>query len=166
MDTNNLIAYSKIYEYLLGEFPSLDTYDDRIIAQKIGYLAQDYGIYLGEMNYFWHKRGPYSRSLSTALKYFQQNRDCLIEECSNVRIYYNVLPKLDLIKSLITARTINCPEMIWLEICASLKYLSKEYPYDDIDFLSSLLIRKKPFMDFYSEDIYKSWNIMKNSVTV
>ncbi|AWV35141.1 hypothetical protein [Paenibacillus odorifer] len=166
MDTKNLIAYSKVYEYLLGEFPSDDTYEDRILAQKIGYLAQDCGIYLGEMNYFWHKRGPYSRSLASALRYFQQNRECFIQECSNVKIYYNILPKLDLIKSIIEARTKDCPEIIWLEICASLKYLSKESPSDNIDMLSSLLIKKKPFLDFHFDDIHKSWNIMNSLVTV
>ncbi|MGM1023032.1 MAG: hypothetical protein ACQEXV_21590 [Bacillota bacterium] len=160
MDNNNLIAYSKVHEHLLGRLPSSATYDDRIIAQKIGFLAQDTGIYLGDMNYFWHIRGPYSRSLASALRYFEKNRDTYIEECSRVKIYNQVIPKLNYLKSLIDAREIACPELIWLEICASLKYLSKLENSTNIEYLTSLLIKKKNFLKNYEQEMYRSWSLM------
>ncbi|WP_433943352.1 hypothetical protein [Paenibacillus sp. SN-8-1] len=164
MDTKSLIAYSKVYEHILGELPNSNDYDDRIIAQKIGYLVQDMGVYLGEMNFFWHKRGPYSRTLASALRYFEVNKESFIIDCSRVKIYDVIIPKLDHLKKLINLRPTNCSVLIWLEICASLKFLSKEFTTTEIDFLSVILLKRKPFLLPYKDDIYKSWKIMNNSI--
>ncbi|MBE7683257.1 hypothetical protein [Paenibacillus sp. P13VS] len=160
MDTKNLIAYSKVHEYILGDLPKTDTYDDRIISQKVAFLVQDVGIYLGEMDFFWHKRGPYSRSLAAALRFFNKNQEMFEESCENVRLNEYVIPKLDHLKNIINSRPSSCPKLYWLEICASLKYISKEEKNNDIDYLSSFLIKKKSFLLPYKNEIYLSWQLM------
>lgn len=166
MDYNNLIAYTKVHEFLLGRFPQSNNYNERIIAQKVGFLAQESGIYLGDMSYFWHKRGPYSRPLAAALRYFDMNREHFVVECSQIKIYDVIVPKLYLIKELIESGGSTCSQVTWLEICASLKFLSKEMNCYDIDYLCPLLLRKKPFLKPYKDDIYKSWDLMKKPVLV
>ena len=166
MDNKNLIAYSKVHEYLLGKLPNTSTYDGRIIAQKIGYLAEDMGIYLGEMSFFWHKRGPYSRSLASALRYFEKNREIFEEECMHVKINHLILPKLDYLKRIISYKSDSCPELYWLEICASLKFLSKSLRSKDIEFLSSTLIKKKPFLKPYKNEFRKSWELLNTKVLI
>lgn len=164
MDNKNLIAYSKVHEHLLGKLPSADNYEDRIVAQKIGYLVEDAGIYLGDLGFFWHKRGPYSRSLASALRYFEKNREDFEEDCSYVKIHEYVLPRLDFLKAVIAGRPIDCSNIYWLEICASLKFLSKEEGIQDIDYLSALLLKKKPFLKPFESAIYRSWNLLSNAV--
>lgn len=166
MDNKNLIAYSKVHEYLLGKLPSPNTYDGRIIAQKIGYLAEDTGIYLGEMSFFWHKRGPYSRSLASALRYYEKNKDIFQEECMHVRINQFILPKLDYLKEIISYKPESCSELYWLEICASLKFLSKSMMTKDIELLSSILLKKKPFLEPFKNELYTSWKLLNTKVSI
>ncbi|GIP08229.1 hypothetical protein J1TS5_03990 [Paenibacillus macerans] len=166
MDNNNLVAYSKVHEYLLGKLPNVNSYDDRIIAQKVGYLVQDFGIYLGEMGYFWHKRGPYSRELASALRYYEKNQENFIRECSYVKINALVIPRLEFLKNIIEKRPSSCTLLIWLEICASLRYLSKEGNKNDIDYLVMLLIKKKPFLSSYKVEMKKSWHLMNRTISV
>ncbi|SEB27991.1 hypothetical protein [Paenibacillus sp. 276b] len=164
MDNKNLVAYSKVHEHLLGKLPSADNYEDRIIAQKIGYLVEDAGIHLGDLSFFWHKRGPYSRSLASALRYFEKNREDFEEDCSYVKIHEYVLPRLDFLKGVIAGKPFDCPNIFWLEICASLKYLSKEGRTKDIDYLSNLLIKKKPFLKPYERAMHQSWELLNKVV--
>lgn len=155
------IAYSKVHEYLIGRLPSNSTYDDRIVGQKIGYLCVSFGIHLGDgLNFFWHKRGPYSRVLAAIIRHVEQNKEKIAQDCSEVVLRGSAISKLGKIKDIIDLRPDKCPENYWLEICASLKYLSNEMKSDDLTIVSNILINKKPFLKPYKNDFKEAWNIL------
>jgi uncharacterized protein YwgA len=163
MDNKTWVAYSKVHEYLMNRYPSHHTYDDRIIGQKVGYLCASSGIYLGEgLNFYWYKRGPYSKVLASIMRHIERNKLGVIDQCSKVKLRGNALPKLDHIKRLIDECPDTCTEVYWLEICASLRFLNKEYSTEDYNTLSKILLRRKPFLKSYSNEIKYSWNLLFN----
>lgn len=149
-----LISYSIVHKYLLDRYPTAENYDDRIIAQKVGYLVQSEGIYLGEgINFFWYKRGPYSRALTAMLFKIENNIQYIKKSCSSLVLKEGLKPKLDNIKKVINLRPKHLPEVYWLEINASIKYLKNENPTFNNQQLSDLLINRKPFLNIYLYDI-------------
>lgn len=156
-----LIAYSMVHEYLLGRLPSAKTYDDRIVAQKIGYLTQSKGIHLGDnLDFFWHKRGPYSRVLTSMLFKIENNKQFIKEQSRGLSIKKALKPRLDSIKHIIDGRPQSCPEVFWLEIIASLMFISKEYLTTNKQTLTEILLKRKPFLNEYSDVIDKANDIL------
>lgn len=66
--------------YLLNSLtiPSLKTFDDRLRMQKIVYLAREKGFDAG-YSFSWHRRGPYSPSL-TRMLFSSQEQNTLINQ--------------------------------------------------------------------------------------
>ncbi|QVY60914.1 hypothetical protein [Cytobacillus gottheilii] len=160
-----LVAYSMVHEYLLGRLPSAQTYDDRIIAQKVGYITKSLGIHYGKnVDFFWHKRGPYSRVLTSMLFKIENNKEEIIEDTKNLRIKGPILPKLDMIKSLIDNRPASCPEVFWLEILASLLFLMKDPSNLNKLNIDELLIKKKPFLELHRQSVLIAKNSLQNYV--
>ncbi|MHA4267706.1 hypothetical protein ACX16L_23175 [Bacillus cereus] len=147
------IAYSIIHEYLLGRYPTVASYDDRIIAQKIGFLSQSFGIYVGDVKFFWHKRGPYSRTLTSLLFSIEKNKQDIIEEASRFIIRDELKPRLNKVKKLIDKKPENCPEVYWLEICASLKYISAELSVKNGERCKEVLLARKNFLIEHEDSI-------------
>jgi len=147
------IAYSKIHEYLLDRHPSVDSYNDRIIAQKIGYLIQSAGIYIGDIKFFWHKRGPYSRVLTSLIFSIDNNKESILEQCESFTLKEELKPRLNVVKKIIDSRPKNCPEIFWLEICASLKFINEEHADIGRENVKDILLKRKPFLSTYSKDI-------------
>lgn len=153
MSNKQSIAYSMIHQYLLGRYPSVETYNDRIVAHKIGYLSQSVGIYIGDINFYWHKRGPYSRVLTSLLFSINSDRQNIEEMCQRFKITEELRPRLNKVKELIDSRPIGCKEVYWLEICASLKFISKEFSTRDTQVVKETLLKRKPFLNEYSNFI-------------
>ncbi len=159
-----LIAYSMVHDYLLGRFPSSKSYDERIIAQKIGYLTQSQGIYLGDnIQFSWHKRGPYSSLLTSMLYKIEKNELFLKEQIDGLNIKNALKPKLDFIKSIIDSRPVSCPEVFWLEINASLVFIKNENPSMDRQTLVGTLLNRKPFLSEYEKVIHTATALIYNA---
>lgn len=153
MNNKQSIAYSMIHEYLLGRYPSVETYDDRIVAHKIGYLTQSEGIYIGDINFYWHKRGPYSRVLTSLLFSINSDKENIQEQCHRFRITEELKPRLDRVKNIIKNKPEQCSEVYWLEICASLKFISKEFSTNNKGIIKEILLKRKPFLKQYANYI-------------
>lgn len=149
-----------IHKYLLGRYPSVETYNDRIVAHKIGYLAQVAGIYIGDINFFWHKRGPYSRVLTSLLFSINNDRQNIQEQCERFKITEELKPRLNIVKRIIEKRPESCPEVYWLEICASLKFISKEFSTKDKAKAKEVLLKRKPFLTDYLNEIDKASSLV------
>ncbi|RKD73651.1 hypothetical protein ATL39_1953 [Sinobaca qinghaiensis] len=163
MATNEAISYALVYKHLLGVTPSAKTYNERITAQKIAYLAQAYGTYIGEVNFFWHKRGPYSRAMTSILFEIENNKVEINNLISQLQIKEAIKPSLEKVKKIINNNPISCPIVVWLEICASILFLSKELRTDKPEVLVKELLKKKPFLKEHEESIWRSINLMLNN---
>lgn len=68
MDSQLMQIYL-LHEFLSGSAPDIATFDARLLAQKIGYLAlRAYGLPMGPYRFSWYKRGPYSPAYASALR--------------------------------------------------------------------------------------------------
>ena len=160
MNNVQAISYSMIYEYLLGTFPTANTYDDRIIGQKIGYLSQSYGVYIGDIKFFWNKRGPYSRVLTKILYGIDKNKELIIQESSGFGIKLELKNRLDKLKEIIDSKPMGCPKVIWLEILASIKFISDELTSNEPDVIIPVLKKRKSFLNQYSYEIEKASSLV------
>ncbi|MGM0828987.1 MAG: hypothetical protein ACQEU4_12235 [Bacillota bacterium] len=160
MHTREEISYYLVHNYILDRPPSACAYSDRIIAQKVGYLSQSYGIFLGNFQFFWHKRGPYSRVLTSMIYNIENNKNDFLELTKEFKINDLLKSKLDNVKKLINNKPNSCSEVYWLEICASLMYLSKKMSTSDADILLETLLKKKPFLNEHNNSIKKACALM------
>lgn len=124
----------------LGIYSDFKLFKDRLLAQKVIYLAQTvFNINFG-YKFIWHIKGPYSKALSRDLKAPEDYRVCRCSEIDG-----NAFLKL---KSLINElRGLNMDLSLSLEIIASYLMLSRDvYPRPE-DPVKELLLRK-PYISY------------------
>lgn len=114
----------------LGKNLAMDTFDDRLMVQKIPYLAQIYGVDLN-YHYFWYLRGPYSKDVaSDGLEIVSSNDDTTVIEMQDK----NMQEFADIIKP-------HMNEPKWLEIAASVIYLrERQYKKEMLDKIVGCLV--------------------------
>ena len=138
---------------------SMSTFDDRLRLQKLIYLLQTFGIYLG-YDFSWYIRGPYCSTLSTngfAL------RDIYSKIPSGKVKFENpsVQQKFEKFQNFIKDRTVDEQ---FLEIAASLHNLNATKTSNDVD-LVQVLMNRKPgrFKEDRCRKILgdlKKWNLL------
>ncbi|MEM1982563.1 MAG: hypothetical protein QXD94_03065 [Sulfolobales archaeon] len=119
----------------LGVRSDFKSFKDRLLAQKIVYLAQTiFGINFG-YRFIWHIRGPYSKSLSRDLRTPE-----VYDECSCLEVENNALLRL---KSLLNElKGLNIDISLALEIIASYLMLLRDVFPKPEDPVKELMIRK------------------------
>ena len=137
----------------------MDTFDERLRLQKLIYLLQTFGIYLG-YDFSWHIRGPYCSTLSThgfAL------RD-IYDKIPRGQIKFenpSVQKKFVKFQAFIKNRTVNEQ---FLEIAASLHNLNATKTSKDVDIVQVLMSRKPGrFKEYRCREILedlKKWNLL------
>lgn len=138
MNTQHLSVY-KVHEYVTGQPPSIEKFEDRILAQKVIYLADALGAYCGDYKWNWYKKGPYSPALARVL---YQDYDANPYKSYSVR--EDVRECLEPLKKLIEKRPNNLSLVDWLELLASFFYLYKESISKNVTDVSKVLIDFKP----------------------
>ncbi|MEM0453058.1 MAG: hypothetical protein QXO98_00160 [Sulfolobales archaeon] len=119
----------------LGVRSDFKSFKDRLLAQKIVYLAQTiFGINFG-YRFIWHIRGPYSKSLSRDLRTPE-----VYDECSCLEVENSALLRL---KSLLNElKGLNIDISLALEIIASYLMLLRDVFPKPEDPVKELMIRK------------------------
>lgn len=133
----------------VGIHPDFKSFKDRLLVQKVVYVAQTlFNINFG-YRFIWHIRGPYSKALSKDLRTSETYSMCRCPELDS-----NSALRL---KSLINElRNLNVDLSLSLEIIASYLMLSKDvYPKPE-DPVKELLLRK-PYIS--REDINAILNV-------
>lgn len=140
------IAVRLIHDFILDRPPSTNDLDNRVIAQKIVYLASSLGVECGDFEFNWYKRGPYSPALTRVL--YDNNIDenfyaafQLKEESKRI---------LHPLKSLLSKNPTNMKEVDWIELLASTHFLLKKH--QDIFKAVGELIMLKP--KYTKDDVY------------
>jgi len=138
----------------LGIRPDFNSFKDRLLAQKIVYIAQTvFGIDFG-YKFIWHIRGPYSKDLSRDLR-VSTDPTCRCPELNS--------ESLSRLKSLINdLRSLGKDLRISMEVLASYLMLSRDvYPKPE-DPIKELLSRK-PYIS--CEDVQNVLKIYSKYVT-
>jgi uncharacterized protein YwgA len=128
-----------VHNHVMNRPPSTASLNDRIIAQKVIYLANAFGVNCGDYVFNWYKKGPYSPALTRVL-YDNNNLD--IKVISEYTLRKEAENSLNLLKDLMSMRPDELTEDSWVELLASVHYLierkaSKQIVIND-------LLRLKP----------------------
>lgn len=106
----------------LGEEFTLERFPQRLILQKVIYLAQAVGIHLG-YHYGWYVRGPYSRGLTSDAFSLKEELNGGMDETKEWTLdqqSQNLIPKL---KGLMELPDCIADRPQWLELLASVHFL-------------------------------------------
>ena len=143
-----------IYIFTTGKLPSKDSYEERLLWQKVGYLAQQLGASLDEYKFNWYKAGPYSPSY-TSLLYNSPN---YVDELNNYILADYTREKLLPLKEIYSSapKDISIPR--WFELVASILYIKRESKLEKEAVFKSL-IRKKPFFNEYNIN-NQAWDLL------
>lgn len=121
----NYISVYKIHDFVMDRPLSIEKIQDRVIAQKVVYLSNQFGVSCGDFEFSWYKKGPYSRAL-TKLLYDNINQD-EDQHLNNYMLNYDAKKNLEPLKRLVQSRPKDLSEADWLELLASIHFLYKQY---------------------------------------
>ncbi|EFV77949.1 hypothetical protein HMPREF1013_01820 [Bacillus sp. 2_A_57_CT2] len=150
-----------IYEFVTSRHPTTKNYSDRKMWQKVGYLAQQLGLPLGDYKFGWYKAGPYSTAYTSLLYDIKNNYFQIEEELNNntLALNYNTQYKLSSIKRLVSQKPFELDLSDWLELLASILYLKKNNSLDQEATLKKL-IRLKPHFNDKVNNSY-AWDLLE-----
>lgn len=155
MASVQFISMFKVHEYLLGRPPSHHSFFDRLTVQKMGYLVQCLGVYLGEFNWNWYKFGPYSSAFTRVL---YEISDINPEEFSSISSNYTLTEEIKETLSpfikVIHSRPDDLHEAKWLELLASTLYIYRETT-TQFDVCYDIIHTKKP--EFTYKQFQHAW---------
>ncbi|ULH19019.1 MULTISPECIES: hypothetical protein [Bacillus amyloliquefaciens group] len=136
------ISVHVVHDFVVNRPPSVNSLDDRVIAQKIVYLAGQIGVQCGDYEFSWYKKGPYSPAL-TQILYNEKNNPTNIN-MNQFKIKDEVKKQLTPLKQAIEHNQIGLSEADWIELLASVHFLYEEYSYLGVNFVINKLIAEKP----------------------
>jgi uncharacterized protein YwgA len=145
-----------LFEYITGKVPSTDTYDNRILWQKVGYLAKQLGFPLNEYNFTWYIRGPYSPAYTSVLFDIKETSD-IHQYKHEYTLADHSLNQLEPLKRMVGLNPFDMTLPLWLELLASIHYLSKSIKSKDQVY--SRLIKDKPM---FSDKVHfdYAWKVL------
>ncbi|WP_313150789.1 hypothetical protein [Lysinibacillus capsici] len=145
-----------IFNFVTEELPTNSTYEDRLMWQKVGYLAQQFGASLSDFSFTWYKAGPYSPAYTSVLYSLPDNLD----DMYNYRLDESVIEKIEPLKEIYESAPHDISVVKWLELVASLLYIVKEMGLDKDSSIKTLK-RRKPFFNntFHNNT---AWGLLEN----
>lgn len=145
-----------IHEFVVDRPPSVQSLDDRIIAQKVVYLANQFGIHCGDYQFTWYKKGPYSPSLTKVL--YSETEQLNHFDYSQFKIRDDIQRTLTPLKDAIKYNSLNMSEADWVELLASVHFLYDEYSYLGVQTVMDRLVLEKP--KYTKEQGYQALDIL------
>ncbi|TNP01439.1 hypothetical protein [Bacillus pacificus] len=140
VNTQYLTVYL-VHKYVMDRPLSIEDLSDRVITQKVVYLADVLGINCGDYNFTWYKKGPYSPALTTLL---YNHKEDTKEEYAHFNLTANAVELLEPLKEAMSYRPDEISEVDWIELIASLHYLYDNSGSDSIEKIITKLISLKP----------------------
>ncbi len=131
-----------IYKKVYGETFDPTSFEKRMEMQKMVFLLQEAGIYMGDYDFLWYKHGPYSQSLQDDILSLCETQDAIIRYSSDAESIFSK------IKKAMTPQG-NYSRSAWVECLASLRYLKAyRFPRNTSDqVIIEELMRKKPHLN-------------------
>jgi uncharacterized protein YwgA len=136
----------------IGNYDKMESFEGRLKLQKTIYLMQAFDLYIG-YNFSWYIRGPYSTQLA--------------KDGFALREVYNVIPSGRFTDLKAEQRFASFLQFIdryrndadWLEIVASIHFLTKVYSNLQRDRILSIVKNKQPY--FVVKQCQDAWNYLK-----
>ena len=154
---NNSEKLFKLFSLLDKEI-KMEEFEDKLITQKITYLAQTFDIDLG-YTFEWNKRGPYCAEVSedahATFDSSSQQSDFTSSDTAKIEIYKKKIMS-------------HFDDHDWLEVAASIKYLRKEFyankftSYIDECLVKDLTVHYKSFPEKFVRKVM--YELEKNNI--
>ena len=127
--------YKRVYS---SDF-NYSVFNDRMKMQKCVYLAEQFGLNIGDYCFSWYKHGPYSQQLQDDM--YEENKK------PEQTIYYSeyatsIVNRLSNIVQKSHKDSFGYSEEQWVECLASIHYLNRLFYGDKQKVLSELKMRK------------------------
>ena len=145
-----------IHKFVTGRPMTIKELTDRVIVQKIIYLADIMGVYTGNFNFSWYKKGPYSPALTRLLYNYA---DDVGEPNKEYELSKEVEEILSPLKQIVSLTPSDLSESDWIELVASLHYLYDENSGDSPDKIMNKLIEIKP--KYSKSQLKNSWKVLE-----
>ncbi|MFM9329050.1 hypothetical protein [Paenibacillus mesotrionivorans] len=151
-----------IYTYVLRKKPSVSSMDNRILWQKVGYLAKQLGMPLNSYQFNWYIRGPYSPAYTSILYSINENIDELIAQGKNFSLTDSVKKGLEPLVMAVEYAPSGISETHWLELLASVHFIKKNLNTDNKQQVFLKLIKEKPHYNI--PDLFnEAWKALEDA---
>lgn len=124
---NNATTASAIFKAVFSRTPDFaNSFEDRLITQKLIFLLNELGVSCGENSFKWYKHGPYSQHLQNSM---------LFEACNkhiNLEFSDDGLTAIEKIKLMVFTSHSGYTDSQWVEAIGSLLFL-RQYIYPTLN---------------------------------
>lgn len=145
-----------IHKFVVGRPLTIKELSDRIIIQKIIYLADILGVSTGNFNFSWYKKGPYSSALTHLLYKYENN---FVEIDNTYELSEEVEGILEPLKRIVSMNSDDLSESDWIELVGSLQYLYEENTTASPDIIMNRLVKMKP--KYSKKQLHRAWKVLE-----
>jgi len=146
-----------IYEFVIGKLPSTETYEERLLWQKVGYIAQQLGTSLDDYIFSWYLAGPYSPGYTAVLF----NSSHIADMALDYTLTDYVKRKIEPMKEIVENTPIDMSIPKWFELIASLLFIKNNSGLNKKNDILKKLTRKKPFFNDEGINCF-AWDLLEN----
>lgn len=150
-----------IYRYVIGNVPSNDEMDLRILWQKVGYLAKQFGLPLNDFKFSWYLRGPYSKTYTSVLYDICENMGSILRLENDYGLTENASKNLTPLKNLAQDVPNDLSLSAWFELLASIHYIKKG-SQGDRESVFKKLAKEKPHYKNQITNNY-AWKVLQEA---
>ena len=161
-----------LYEYFFGNKYKVNSEENdnttvHVETQKMCYLLKVCGIEIGDFNYTWNFKGPFSPGLLAMLRSMDRNATGILNFYEQVSEKESFLldhkSDINKLKDKLEIDLHQKDRMQWIEILGSLTYISRTMlPNADFEVANQRLIQEKP--DYCDLKINEyAWNILNTA---
>lgn len=141
--------------------------DEHIQAQKMCYLLKIAGIEIGDFDYSWNFKGPFSPGLLALLRSIDRKHQEVTNFYEHASEQSWLLPEqkemIDGLKDYLEISTHQTQRMQWVEILGSMAYISRTLlPGAGFETVNQKLMKEKPEYSDEQENMH-AWNLLNNA---
>lgn len=159
------------YQYFFGNHYAISSGDsttnNHVAAQKMCYLLKMAGIRIGDFEFTWNTKGPYSATYQALLRTLDRNQTEVAEfyektfaECS---VYHKKEEEIKKLRKKLEVDKHDSDYVKWVERLGSLAYIATTMlPGEDFSLINTRLIQKKDVFN-NSKTNRHAWNLLKKA---
>lgn len=164
-----LAAYERFYgsKYCTCTDVGDNNTETHIATQKMCYLLKVVGIEIGDFDYSWNFKGPFSPGLLALMRSIDRNSEDVMSfyenESKKEEFFPEQVIKIDELRDSLEIDAHRNQCVRWVEILGSLTYISRTMlPGSDFETVNQRFIQEKPEYSETSENQH-AWNILNKA---
>lgn len=163
-----LTAYEIFFGSRYQTYPgAVNNTETHTATQEMCFLLKISGIEIGDFQYSWNLRGPFSPGLLALMRSMDRNSEVVIDFYENETTKEEFSPdqvmKIDGLREILEIDEYRNQCVRWVEILGSLTYIARTMlPGSDFETVNQRFIQEKPEYSETSENQH-AWNILNKA---